>query len=187
MRTRPSENGDCDKAVSPPTDATAHGRCSNPYDGFLPGVTLGLPGLDANGFVLDSWGTPSNRFRYAIADTVVGDVYHAFTRADGMKSATMAAIFSKDKLLSICSSATNPCAATTLLSNSAIAVIFSLGRNAASGVIGTDEAANLDGDTFFVSHPQTSAESPGGEFDDVVTWIGPSILFNRMIAAGKLP
>ena len=27
----------------------------------------------------------------------------------------------------------------------------------------------------------------GAEFDDIVTWISPSMLFNRMIAAGQLP
>ena len=182
-----AESGTCDAVASPPTEATSHGRCSNPYDGFLPGMTLGLPGLDTNGFALDSWGS---RFRYAIADANVEPLQHLFTRADGMKSATMAAIFNKT-LLSICSSATSlngtTCGAATLLSNSAVAVIFSPGRNAVSGGIGADESANLDGDAFFVSHTQTSADSPGGEFDDLVTWIGTSVLFNRMIAAGKLP
>jgi len=25
------------------------------------------------------------------------------------------------------------------------------------------------------------------EFDDIVTWLSPNILFNRMVVAGKLP
>jgi len=29
--------------------------------------------------------------------------------------------------------------------------------------------------------------STAGEFDDVVTWLGKYTLFNRMVAAGKLP
>ncbi len=40
---------------------------------------------------------------------------------------------------------------------------------------------------LFISHTQTSASAPGGEFDDIVTWIVPSILRNRMVAAGRLP
>lgn len=41
----------------------------------------------------------------------------------------------------------------------------------------------------FVSRaPQAeSASGAGGEFDDIVVWISPSILFNRMVAAGRLP
>jgi len=40
--------------------------------------------------------------------------------------------------------------------------------------------------TIFISHPPTIAGTPGGEFDDIVTWIVPSILKNRMVAAGLL-
>ena len=46
---------------------------------------------------------------------------------------------------------------------------------------GTDELANADGAAPFVSHDI----SP--DFDDLVTFISPNILFNRMLAAGKLP
>lgn len=41
--------------------------------------------------------------------------------------------------------------------------------------------------TTFISHPPTTATSPGGEFDDIVTWIVPSSLMGRMVAAGRLP
>ena len=43
-------------SISPLVTPPAHGHCSNPYDGFLPGVTLGLPGVDTNGYVTDGWG-----------------------------------------------------------------------------------------------------------------------------------
>jgi hypothetical protein len=35
--------------------------------------------------------------------------------------------------------------------------------------------------------PVGTATALGGEFDDMVVWISPNILFNRMVAAGKLP
>lgn len=45
----------------------------------------------------------------------------------------------------------------------------------------TDEGDNVNNDNNFVSHDFTPS------FDDLVVWISPNILFNRMVAAGKLP
>lgn len=44
-----------------------------------------------------------------------------------------------------------------------------------------DEVDNSNGGTTFVSHDFTPT------FDDLVVWISPNILFNRMVTAGKLP
>jgi prepilin-type N-terminal cleavage/methylation domain-containing protein len=44
-----------------------------------------------------------------------------------------------------------------------------------------DETSNSDTDTIFVSHDFTTT------FDDLVMWISPNILFDRMVMAGKLP
>jgi prepilin-type N-terminal cleavage/methylation domain-containing protein len=46
---------------------------------------------------------------------------------------------------------------------------------------GGDEAENSDNDLTFVSHEF----SPG--FDDLLIWVSPSTLINRMVAADKLP
>jgi hypothetical protein len=41
-----------------------------------------------------------------------------------------------------------------------------------------------NGDATSCPHPHP----PGpNEFDDLVTWISPNILYNRLIAAGRLP
>jgi hypothetical protein len=66
------------------------------------------------------------------------------------------------------------------------AVIYSTGKNGASGGTSADEAENpnpnsADNNRVFVSHDFTPT------FDDMVIWISPNILFNRMVAAGKLP
>lgn len=45
----------------------------------------------------------------------------------------------------------------------------------------TDEGENTNANNTFVSHDF------GPTFDDLVVWISPNILFNRMVAAGKLP
>lgn len=41
--------------------------------------------------------------------------------------------------------------------------------------------------TLLVARPPTSAAGVAGEFDDIVVWLPRSLLFNRMIAAGRLP
>ena len=63
-------------------------------------------------------------------------------------------------------------------------------QNADSTGTNNDEDTNAssaaDGKTF-VSRTPTGPDSPTGEFDDLVTWVSPNVLFNRMVAAGKLP
>lgn len=44
-----------------------------------------------------------------------------------------------------------------------------------------DEAENSNANSVFVTHDLTPV------FDDLVLWISPNILFNRMVTAGKLP
>jgi hypothetical protein len=44
-----------------------------------------------------------------------------------------------------------------------------------------DEADNSDGDVSFVYKSTTPT------FDDLVVWISPNVLINRMVAAGRLP
>lgn len=63
------------------------------------------------------------------------------------------------------------------------AIVLSKGKSGAG--TGADELENSDNDNTFVSHTPTS--TPGNEFDDLSVWIPTTILFNRMITAGKLP
>jgi hypothetical protein len=51
-----------------------------------------------------------------------------------------------------------------------------------------DEDANNAGPTTYYSRLiSADTTAPGGEFDDIVTWISSNVLFNRMISAGRLP
>ena len=56
----------------------------------------------------------------------------------------------------------------------------------ANGDEDTNASATADGKTF-VSRTPSGPGAGKGEFDDLVTWISPNVLFNRMVAAGKLP
>ena len=176
-----------------------HGRCSNPFDGFLPASALGLSGLDENGFLRDAWGTSANRIRYAVHSTKnpSNPASYPLTEKNGIKKATMTTLLNKKDFLSVCNTSNGiqsegsfqaECAsAKSTLTKNTVAVIFSTGKNAAESDKGADETANLNNDPVFVSHTPSSKDSLQGEFDDILVWISPYILFNRMFNAGLLP
>jgi hypothetical protein len=144
--------------------------------------------VDSNGYAVDGWGLVQNRIRYAVT-TSSGN---AFTTpkfsSQSIGSLSGALTTAPFPGLQVCSAIITPpknCATNATLTNNAVAVVFSLGKNAPTGGISTDERENLDGDLFFVSHEPSSAT--GSEFDDMIDWLSPNILFNRMVAAGIIP
>ena len=76
-------------------------------------------------------------------------------------------------------------------------VIISHGKNGYGGTnidggaviaaTSADEVTNATGANNFVTRTITSPGAGLAEFDDLVTWLSPNILFNRMVSAGKLP
>ena len=148
------------------------GACSS-MSGFLPAATLGLSPVDADGFMLDGWG---RRIRYAVAQNPAANP--PFTTPNGMATAGMANLqpnlLVRDRANGI-----------SLIEN-AVAVVFSTGAtgNLPSG--GADEAANFNADNIFVSH-DIEANGPNGEFDHMLVWLSPYVLYNAMIQAGQLP
>lgn len=162
------------------------GNCSNDYNGFIPAATLGIEKGINQGFVLDPWG---NRIRYAVT-TSNGN---AFTTANGMRSTGLAALVPD---LLVCSTATGisatACAVGSSLTAGVPAVIYSTGKNGGYAGTGTDEVANpnpnsANNDRVFVFHTATPTTATNGEFDDIITWLSSSVLYNRMIIAGRLP
>jgi prepilin-type N-terminal cleavage/methylation domain-containing protein len=155
------------------------GTCVAAAEGNLPWATLGVNGADV-------WG---NRFRYRVdADfahrpPAAGTPFTLATGADLQVCTTTA-----------CTSSLT----STVAGDGAVIVVLSLGKNgrgaisATTGVAnaappaGTDENQNLGG-SIFVSHAQSGAGSTAGEFDDIVMWVSKYAIFNRMVAAGKLP
>lgn len=170
------------------TTYQTHGKCSNFFNGFVPAVTLSSSPVDDQGHMPDGW---NNSIRYAVANNTVSGITNTFTKSDGMRDATMASIASAD-LLYVCESATGITAsdcgpASNKLTGTAPALIYSTGKNGGYGGTGPDEAANLNGDRVFVSHTPTPSTATNGEFDDLVIWLSPNTLFNRMVMASKLP
>lgn len=178
------------------TSFTPASNTTNPSDNYLPAVTLGLSGTDSSGLLEDAWGNP---IRYSITSSnSTSPAYsRVFTTSNGMNTVGISNLTSANlnPNLLVCKAASNSnssCAVSSdTLASNAVAVIYSTGKNGASGGTGTDEKENLNPNgldlhgNVFVSHDPSAAS--GNEFDDIVTWISPNVLVSRMVAAGKLP
>ncbi len=107
------------------------------------------------------------------------------------------ALVNNQTLLSVCASATGITAGTcnnapttsqaNKISSSAVLVVYSLGKNFATGGTGTDEAANLNADAAFIDHTPTPTDFANGEYDDIMSWVASSTVFSRLVQAGQLP
>lgn len=155
-------------------DINTLGECSAANEGNVPWATLGVGSMDV-------WG---NRFRYQVNAN--------FSRRSPGATFTL----SSTSNIIVCSA--SACGATARYTNDAVAVIISLGKNGLGAInasTGTanpaptsaDEIQNQTGPSQFMSRTHTQVGSPAGEFDDIVTWLSKHTLFNRMVAAGKLP
>lgn len=135
--------------------------------GTIPYNTLGVSPTDSYNSTL----------RYAVTP-VFGErneVYSA-TGGGGTLLSSSFFILGSPGTMRVCTAA---CAAD--LTTTAAAVIVSRGANWATAS-STDETENTNGDTKFVSRDFVQ-----NGFDDLVVWLSPNTLFNRMVAAGKLP
>lgn len=173
------------------------------YDGYVPAKTLGLGHIDTNGFLIDAWG---NRVRYAISNFNPYLIVNTsqpppppqpvvvFVAQDGINIAKQNKTYLASGM-AVCISSTgidtNGCGSKTnaLTSddeNAPPVVIYSLGPDGANVPTSADETANLNKDKFFVSHTPTPAGSTQGQFDDLVIWMSPNLLYNAMNNAGLI-
>jgi len=162
------------------------GACTQQV-GFLPAATLGIEPTDTQGFALDGW---NNRIRYAVTqvNTAGGAATPDFTTANEMANIGITALVPN---IRICATSTAvSCTAAINLINNATVVMYSLGATGSQAVGGADETENLNAvanvDTVFVSHDPTAAGAANGEFDHLVVWVSPFVLYNAMIQAGQL-
>ncbi len=140
-------------------------------EGHIPWASLGVAPSDA-------WG---RRIHYRVSTTF----------SNRSPAATMT--LSSTANLRVCEAA--GCAVVT--SNGVPAVVLSFGRNgfgaisaagaALPAAVGADEIENTNQNGDFVWRSPSSADAAAGEFDDIVSWLPTGVLFNRLVAAGKLP
>ncbi|MES1983271.1 MAG: prepilin-type N-terminal cleavage/methylation domain-containing protein [Pseudomonadota bacterium] len=149
--------------------------------GVLPWATLGVSESDA-------WG---NRYTYRVTDYFADGIGSTFgsgcTPSPAPTQATFALCTAGN--LDVLSAATGG----TKIALGTAAIIISHGKNGAGAYTpqglqltissNPDERENSDGsaNNNYVSHTATPS------YDDLVAWISTPILFNRMVAAGKLP
>ncbi|MCI0400339.1 MAG: type II secretion system GspH family protein [Gammaproteobacteria bacterium] len=126
--------------------------------GNLPWVNLGVQGQDA-------WG---RNFTYQVTTAFADDPIPSFTLADNgditVKNAAGGSDIAQNIPANIVSHATN---------------------GAVMPPTSTHENENADADTVYVL--KIYSRDPILEFDDLVTWISPTVLRNRMVASGRLP
>jgi len=153
--------------------------------GFLPWVTLGLPPAD-------SW---NNLFRYSVAP--------GFTTSDVNNYFSLTTL-SSNSLLKV--QTRNAAGALQDLTNENIpAVVISHGKNGYGATAAENSAVHFIpgswvGDektnatvtgidpNFYIWRTRTeNTGATGGEFDDIMMWLSPSVLSTRMVAAGRLP
>lgn len=149
--------------------------------GFIPWQTLGITKTD-------SW---NRLIRYSVTPAFASATPFTLTTVATKKLQTRDTAGTLVYLVgnaAACDATTNLCAP---------AVFFSSGkRNHAwledgteitdSSATNDDEETNAAGTELFVSRTFSSGGG-GGEFDDIVSWLPITVLYNRMIAAGKLP
>lgn len=166
-------NGRLPRPATSATDGAERAACASEAEcaGFIPWATLGVAKLDA-------W---NHIFRYKVA--------LAFTTTFALTTTGNIIVQTRDSAGALVNLTTNT-----------PAVVLSHGKNgygstADDGTLqpavpaaNIDENANATGIPTYVSRtPSDNGAAPGGAFDDIVVWLSPNILFNRMVAAGKLP
>lgn len=159
-------------------------------EGNVPWATLGVAAIDP-------WG---NRIRYRVS-TQYSD-----------SSTTNPITLSTDGQIQVCSASTCNTGETitepTVDRNKPAAILLTHGPNgwgainsntnalvlppgcaavAGCGDISANEIENGDADLIFVSRPPSPSTAGGGQFDDIVVWISPHLLKQRLVAGGRLP
>ena len=190
----PCPDADGDGRADPTFDATrkATASCTR-AEGDLPGVDLGVPAVDP-------WG---RRLRYRVAAP-----RFTWPDSDGLCNGNtqQELDFCATGDLEIHGRGDNPATNSAqegkfdfLVASEVPALVWSLGRNAAIGAAftGADELSNQDGDARFLfrtaSRGQAGCSDTGAEsvplcdFDDLGVWLSPYALFERLVAARRLP
>jgi len=178
--------------------APAHGRCSNPNNGFAPAAALGIGPIETNAasanfsLVLDSWLQP---IRYSVSQVLAPAPSPPntmlFTAAGEMRNHLLTSPPVAPDLL-VCTTSAGAAPATPACGPLAASfqtpsVAYSTGKNAVAAGVGADEVENGNGDRIFVARTPTPFNpAPAAGFDDLVIWVSPNILYNRLISAGAL-
>jgi len=204
--TRPGLNGIANPA-DPTIAATPH--CNGDaaiagYIGFVPSNTLGIKGeVNCDGLLTDPWGRP---YRYSVTNVDgigaalppgAGDNSADFVVTDAIRLEGGPNFVNPD--IKVCNNLAVNCTAGggTASTSSAVAVIFSMGTKQRANNAGENENAGEGGTIASTcglpAYPIGSdqqyyaaqrIEEIGNEFDDIVIWISPNLLYSKLLQAG---
>lgn len=203
-------NGGASVPLNPVTPATGPPDNCQSYHGFVPSTTLGISGsVNCDGLLLDPWGQP---YRYSVTSTddpVNGNPGYAdFVVSDETSQVQIinldpVIMTGPNQYLRVCRNLGVGCPASApidIVSDYAVAVIYSLGKPRSTSNAQEDQNAGeaaplasscgiasyeMPNDRFFYSAERR--EIVGQEFDDIMIWISPNILYSRLLQAGQLP
>lgn len=183
--------------LSDPPSPTSH--CQNSpdirgYIGFVPAATLGIKGeTNCDGLLIDPWGRP---YRYSVTNSSRsgnGD----FVINGGIQSAGGPTAVRPN--IKVCHDLDQACTDTgvTASTSDLVAVVFSMGNREHPNSNTENENAGEGGtvasrcglpsypvgnDEQYYSAPRI--ERAGHEFDDIVVWISPNLLYSRLLQSG---
>ncbi len=204
--TTASASNENDEAFAAGEDAST-GICSKHY-GFLPSRVLGLDGYrNDDGLLVDSWNYP---FLYAVystiqetplpsgCDTSSVNYKWVFTQKDGLLPANNKHVGCTRGNLFVCPD--TPCAAPSNAKTAAYVsvIVLSAGEKRQRKTPSAKESENLgstvvspniSGLTYSYSDDPyfVAAKHNSNDFDDLLIWISPYILYNRLVTAGVYP
>lgn len=131
-------------------------------EGWLPFKTLGT-------YEFDPWGS----HRSKSSDPDLGRWHY---RVDSAFSSTITLTTTQTDNLSVVAQNGNALTNTADNKDRPVAIVFSTGPDG--------KASGRNGDANLTEY---EADMPGQGFDDLLIWISRPLLFNRLIAAGRLP
>ena len=185
--------------------------------GFIPGKTLKLSGrYNRDNLLVDVWGNPirysvtANNINAFTTPYSPEDPGPPFVPAAGIKGVGMTNLQPDLVICDADSGLSNVCSAgvTSIILGTPF-VVISLGKdgsdfvtnlapdsdqgeNAGEATVpanaaGENVAYTVGSGRAFVSKSYSSVGSTAGQFDDLITWESPYVLYSRMMEAGQLP
>ena len=198
-------NGRLPCAAEPDTFGFADpddGTQCNTWYGFVPAKTLGIDGRYLDSKLVDPWGNP---YRYQVTNADSGTNGGDFVRTGDMAAVGIGALDANIAVCRVPTAAPTDCGtAAETIANKVPAVVLSLGKDGAATTptftiqgpttsTSAIQKENIDNfrinsgttDTVFIK--STISDVSGEEFDDIVKWVAPNLLYSKMIEAGQLP
>lgn len=176
--------------------------------GYLPAVTLGLPGVNGQGLLNNAWGDIGaaggiwpRALRYAVPN-LAAPVANALTSpglgapGSSTRRNDVQTSVNNGNAWFVCASVigagagANRCGNNVnLLAANAAVVIWTLGANgndAAAFSADEQQNANLGLQRVFISRGFAPAGAIGGMYDDLSTWISVPLVLDRLMASGAV-